>query len=340
VSTIKVRWLVEELTNVLSLFNTQKVYRAAASTGPWNVEITNPGTRVPLVAGVSSYYYDDTTGSSAFWYAIAYYHSGTGLESSLSEPIRGNANGYVTVDEVRAEGITATIADDARVAAAIEKASALIDRVTGMWFEPRTRTFRLDGKRGDRISFDIPIIAITALTVDEEVIPLTIADGAVYVYNRHLTQGLTSPDDRQDPRISKVDGDTGDNIGYYAGQLRYTSGFGLVNVTGVFGYTELARTETPGETTPGSQVPISYGETPALIKQACLRLVLKYVYPLVSGEGEDISARRRLTGESTRDQSYSLAAPSASDLAYGLTGDLEVDRILSMFQKPAYVGLC
>jgi hypothetical protein len=338
-STIKVRWVVEELTNVMSLFNKMKVYRAVAAIGPW-VEITNVSTRVSLAAGVTSYLYDDTAGTTSSWYEISYFNSVTLVESSMSDPIRGDFTGYVTIDEVRAEGLTATVADDGRVALAIEKSSALIDRITGMWFEPRTRSFRLDCKRGDRIPFEIPIIAITALTVEGGVIDLTIADGEVFIYNRHLTQGLMSPDDRQDPHISKQGGDTQDDLGFYAYQRRFESGFGQIEVTGVFGWTELGRHETPGETVADSQVPLSYGETPALIKQACLRLVLKYAYPLVGGEGEDIAMRRRLTGESTRDQSYSLAAPSAADSAYGMTGDVEVDRILSMFQKPTYVGLC
>lgn len=105
-ATIKVRWNVDELVNVMSLFNVQKVYRAAASSGPWVTEITDSATRVPLVAGTTSYLFDDTSGLSTYWYAVSYYNSSTTLESSLSDPIQGNVSNapdFLELDDLYAK---------------------------------------------------------------------------------------------------------------------------------------------------------------------------------------------------------------------------------------------
>jgi hypothetical protein len=91
-AVIKVRWTVkpEDLTNILTLFNTQKVYRSTTgSTGPW-VEITSAPTRVALVAGTYDYYFDDTTGSATYYYCTAFYHSTSLLEGDKSTAIDGD----------------------------------------------------------------------------------------------------------------------------------------------------------------------------------------------------------------------------------------------------------
>ena len=62
-STIKVRWHVNELANVMDLFDVQKVYRASAADGPWT-EITAAMTRVPLVEDVEDYLFDDASDGS------------------------------------------------------------------------------------------------------------------------------------------------------------------------------------------------------------------------------------------------------------------------------------
>ena len=100
-STIKVRWSVDELENVISLFDVQKVYRAADPTGPWS-EITSIATRVPLVSGQSDYLFDDGAGSPDFYYSIAYYNTVTFAESDKSTPMRGDITGvqYLTTRDM------------------------------------------------------------------------------------------------------------------------------------------------------------------------------------------------------------------------------------------------
>lgn len=333
-ATIKVRWTVNELDNVMTIFDVMKVYRSTTGDAGSYVEITTAGTRVALVSGVTSYLYDDTSGDSSYYYAVSYYNSGTTQESNMSDGKLGDLSGYATVSEVRAEGITTSDADDARVVTAIARATSLIDKVTGQWFEPRTRTFRLDGRPGEDIRINTPIIAVTALTIIDESIDLD----NVWVYNRHLTQGLLDPDDRGNPRIGWRD--DYDLYGYRLIEeaRKFRRGFQRVTISGVFGYTELDGSVTPGETAEGSQVPASYGETPPLIKLACLRLVMKYAYQLTSAQADDLSYRSRLIEEKTMDQSYRLANPSTEDAGFGVTGDREVDEILKMYRAPLRIG--
>lgn len=336
-ATIKVRWTVDELANVMSLFDVQRVWRATTLDPPDWTEITSVATRVPLASGVESYLFDDVAGDSSYYYAISYYNTATTEESELSDPLRADLAGYITLAEVRDEGVPATLIDDAGVIRGIERATALIDKVTGRWFEPRQRTFRLDTRRGYDLLVNIPIIALTGMTIIEETVDLD----SVWVYNRHLTQGLLNPDDRDNPRVTWREDDLprlNDRVIWY--ERRYIDGFQRCTLTGVFGYTELDRLDVPGETVAGSQVPTSYGETPELIKIACMRLALKYMHPMNSGDGDELAMRRRLIEERTRDQVYRLADNTNSpDNAFGLTGDVEVDTILSGFMAPMQVGV-
>lgn len=66
-----------------------RVYRSDTShLGPY-VEITAAGTRIPLVAGTSTYSYTDAQGDDTDYYRISYYNDGTGADSGLSDPVQG-----------------------------------------------------------------------------------------------------------------------------------------------------------------------------------------------------------------------------------------------------------
>lgn len=333
-STIKFRWSVDELANVMTIFNTQRVWRASLMVGPWT-EITTFGTRVPLVAGVTDYYFDDTTGAAGYYYAVSYYHSGTLAESDKSVPVRVDSLGYVAIEDVRAEGFTAAMVSDAHVASGIRAATAYIERYTRRWFEPRVRSFRYDGKRGTDFFFDIPVIKLDTVTMWEEPLLLT----ELWVYNRHLTQGLLNPDDRDNPRIGWRDEIISLLRREFVGVRKFDAAHRNIVATGIFGFTELEPFDTPGETAPGSQIPLSYGVTPPLIKRACLLLTLRLMWPLASGRGDEFRRRNNVTSESTRDQSYSLAGPSTEDASWGISGDVEVDNILMQYAAPMACGV-
>ncbi len=318
-STIKIRWTVSELENVMTIFDTQKVYRSTTGADGSFVEITTGPSRVALVVGVTNYLFDDIAGDAKYYYSVSYYNSTTSTESARSKPIRGDLSGYCTIAEIRDEGLTEAEASDERVTRAITRATSIIEQVTGMWFEPRARSMRIDKRQGSDMFLSMPIIAVTSVKCDGE--PVSLDD--LEIYNRHLTYGM--PDDRGNPKI------------VLKGEPRFRAGNRnkqLFTVSGVFGYTDLAPSSVPGETAEGSQIPLSYGETPEMIRYACARLVMRYAHPITSARGHEVANAARIVEEKTADQSYKLAEPGSADGSFGMTGDLEVDKILAGYQRP------
>jgi len=327
-SVITYSWYVDDLADVMTLFDVQKVYRADNPTGPWT-EITTPATRVPLVAGVTDYLFTDLAGSSSYYYTCAYFNSGTSEESDKADPVRGDMAGYVSVQDVRDEGFEDEdeFPND-RIEAAITKASNLIDRVTRRFFEPRELTIKLDGEGDDYQEFGHPLIALLELEIDGT----TIENSDIVVYNRHLTQNLLEPDDRRWPKI-EYKRDLTNNRSWFG---IFTEGQQNIKVHGYFGYTELGPGDPVGETSEGSQVPLTYGDTPELIKQACLMLVMQYIYPLADGDGEEYRRRLDVVRMKNRDQEIEYNKDTSEALFGGnLTGDASVDRLLATFVAPS-----
>jgi hypothetical protein len=209
--------------------------------------------------------------------------------------------GYCMLQDLRDEGFGPEAASDTRLVRAIALASRTIERITGRFFEPRRQRIELDGLGSSELLLDEPIIAIERIDIGGG----SPVSGAT-IYNRHITQGLMLPDDRQNPRI----------------RLGFPCGARNVRVTGLFGYTEPDGSPT--------------GTTPLLIREACKRLVVREI-PLLADTGrrEDVRQRYRILQERTREQSYTLdrlAHPGA------LTGDPDIDDILVQFMRPADLG--
>ncbi len=331
-TVVKHWWHVDDIAAVMALYDVQKVFRCpTGDSGPWT-EITSETTRVPLRANVKDYLFDDAAGDVSYYYAAAYYNSTSGLESPKGIPERGEPAGYASILDVRNEGFTAARFPDERVQDALDLAAQTIDQFTGQWFEPRARTVELDVRTPDKAMFlDIPIIAATKISVlgDEQ----SLAD--FLVYNRHLTQGLTNPDDRYNPRIEWDNNSDARFLDIYP-DVRFYEGQKSVKVEGVWGFTELFSSDPVGETTPGSQIPLSYGRVPPAIKRAALLLVAQYL-PTIK-KGSRFADRGRVTQEKTKDQSISYGARPDFDNAYGMTGDTEVDAILMRYRCPYRVG--
>lgn len=327
-TVIKVRWHVDELDNVRALFTTQMVERSTTGeAGPY-AEVTTPLTRVPLVAGVADYLFDDTAGGTAYYYRVRYHNPVGPLTSDPSAPVRGDLAGYVTLADIRNEGFGEALVSDAQIARAAWMATTFIDRATSQWFEARRRLLRLDGRGGPDLFLQIPIIGLNEIRVGLNpgtVVPRTL--DSVAIYNRHLTQGLLAPDDRNNPRV-----------GYAGGDGRWPRGTQNVYLDGYFGHTELGPDDAVGEAVGGNQFPLSYGRTPALIKRAAILLTVQLMWGLAGGRGEEFRTRARVVSESTRDQSYTLAPMSAADAEYGITGNVEVDGILALFAAPFSAG--
>ena len=238
--------------------------------------------------------------------------------------------GYALVSDLREEGVTVADAHDARLERLIALASRYAERVTGRFFEPRTQTLTVDGSGGRALPLGQPIIGIEAVAIDTG--PFTSGDlpidpSLIRVYNRHLTQGLLLPDDRDNPKLEFIHGSDLLGVQFEPAQISLSSfvwprGAQNVTVRGVFGYTEPDGSPT--------------GRTPELIRHVTKLLVMRELPRIADlDRREDLQKRWRLTSERTRDQSYTL---EALKLTGEFTGDPEIDGILAAFVRPPDLG--
>lgn len=155
---------------------------------------------------------------------------------------------YVTAAEVQAEGATSTVA---RINSRIEKWEAIVEGVTRNVFrvlEPGELIF--DGNNSDMLHFNIPLIEVTELKVNN-------SDDALDADEYRAYTGRTPPqDDRSNPKL-ELTGSRSNSLYskahgvFYKGMdQKLTAKWGYVNDDGAGGY-----------------------ETPAAVKGAIIELV-------------------------------------------------------------------
>lgn len=244
--------------------------------------------------------------------------------------------GYCTVAQIRAQGVTVAQKSDLEVIALIELATAYIDKFTGRWFDPRSKVLLLDGTGARKLLLGPPIISISKIRligVDTSgAVPEVALDG-VRIYNRHLTQGLLDPDDRESPKIEFLVFDERfetfptNTVPSAFDLTRWPEGTQNVEVTGIFGYTD----------DDGSAV----GRTPLLIERACAMLVIRNLPLLTDADGlQDAQNASRVLEYKTRDQTIKYADPSklGSRGVGAFTGDPAIDTILAGYVRPPHLG--
>jgi hypothetical protein len=250
----------------------------------------------------------------------------------LAADAGSHRSGYALVSDLRAEGVSAAEATDARVARLIRLASQYVERMTGRFFEPRPMTLALDGSGGRILLLGHPIIAIRdvalLIAMPAEVGELPVTPSFFRIYNRHLTQGLLDPDDRENPRLEFFH--ESDLLGVHTtpaaslglAALVWLRGVQNVVVNGLFGFTD------PDDT------PI--GRTPDLIRHVTKLLVLREIPTMTdTAQRDDRQKRWRILGERTRDQGYNLDPLRAQG---AFTGDPEIDAILASYQRAPHLG--
>ena len=208
---------------------------------------------------------------------------------------------YATVDDLSAEGLLDGATSPERAARALGAASALIDAVTGQFFEPRTLSVSVVGRGGPSIWLPVPILRIDELHVDGR--PSSIDPHDLEVVGGPVIPGLDGP------RLTRLGGVFG--RGY------------PVRIDGVWGYTE------PDDS--------PFGHTPYSIWRACLLLAARVFIPKAGDPDNDARLRARIVEERTRDQSYRLADPMSAGVL-NLTGDSEVDLLLTPYLRRPGMG--
>jgi len=214
----------------------------------------------------------------------------------------GVAHGYCEVADLRAEGVTVAQATDERLAFLIDEASRTIDRLTGWFFTPRLRSYRLDGRGAPSLEPPAPPIRIDGLSLGGSAVS-TDPEGLVAV-------GAPVQPGFDGPRLTLRYG------------RRFPRGQGNVEAEGLWGYTE----------DDGSP----HGRTPLEIRRACMMLVLRALPPLGDTDAAgEARSRWRIIEERTRDQSYRLDSAGKPG---PFTGDPEIDGILARYRRPPTMG--
>jgi hypothetical protein len=227
---------------------------------------------------------------------------------------------YCSIYDLRAEGLSAAVCSDVTAQKAIVRASRYIEHFTGRKFFPQFRTMELDGRGAKKLLLNEPIVAVESVytSEDRDFTAGTLVDlSGTRIYNRHLTDGLTSPDDRDNPKIELVGGVSFLSIGIWPKGVRN------IQINGLFGYTE----------SDGSFV----GNTPALVREACKLLCFKNLTPIATRSSEAAGGARIIVAESTRDQSVTYASPPTQH-GGTFTGDWEIDNILIGFRRLPAMG--
>lgn len=232
---------------------------------------------------------------------------------------------YALLSDLRNEGINSTTLADARALYLIGLASRQVERYTHRFFEPMAREFSYDGSAGQTLFFELPIILLSEVSIDGQGV-----DASSYqVYNRHLRQSLTNPDDRDNPRITfsrqtRLLTQTSWDDRPFVNKQVWWPGAQNVTVSGLFGYTD---------PDPTCQV----GVTPEDIKRVTIMLVQRQLALAGSGDLSDVSVGP-ITSIRTRDQSVTYGAKAGVSGAGGFTGDTAIDDILALYSAPPFVG--
>lgn len=240
------------------------------------------------------------------------------------EPLGGPA--YTLVSDLRGDCDDQKASED-RLQSAVLVASSFVQGVTARFFEPRYALQRFDGNGSRALVMNDPVIAVESLSIDTQpstrgALPVDLDE--VRIFNRHLSQRMTNPDDRDSPKLEFVHGrDMFQRSGIGNSFLAsYIFPYGVQNIAvpGVFGYTEWDGTP--------------FGKTPELIQLVTRQIALRSI-PGDDQCREEMRNGWRVIEQRTRDQMIRYADPRK----FGQwTGDPDIDSILTMFIRPPNLG--
>lgn len=225
---------------------------------------------------------------------------------------------YITIEDVRDQGVTVATASDEYVQLLIDSWQGWIDRYCRQWFEPREMTWDRDGNGTTLMQLPVPIIELDTLYVNGNFTTALNPDSYL-VYDGLGGDG--KPDDRKNPRIkirttanSIFDG-TGD---LDSGCLVFEAGEKNQRLVGTFGYVE-----SDGES------------TPAAIKLALLKLVVAEAKKGQLGSVGPTAAGPVIEEETDR---HRLKYADLSSSVVSVSGNAEIDRLLAAYRGPLNLG--
>lgn len=315
-ATIKVKFNVKELSNVMSKFDQIQVYRSDTEDGDGAYsEITGGGTRVDLVAGQILYeYIDGLAPTNSYWYKTRYYNSSTFAVSTFPSPIQGTDLGLIVgLQDIRDEGVDETELSDARAIKLSQDWQAWFERMTGNFFTEKASIVDFDGDGSRLLQLPIPIITVNNLYVNGD-FNNAVATTTYAVYNG---RGPVR-DDRRNPRIKLVRNTSQDIFSRSTYGGVFTIGDLNQRVDGVWGHTE------------------EDGSAPDPVKRAILILIIATKEYLGDGELDQLKFGKIIEEVTDRHRI------EYSDLynrlkAWSVTGISEVDMALAAYRAPMRV---
>lgn len=192
----------------------------------------------------------------------------------------------------------------------ISMAMDFIDLQTRQWFEPRSKTIRVEGKNSNVMFFPVPIISITEIRVNDE----TVAQPLI---NFEIFDGV---DNRRNPRIKLRTSSSLNTI------FTQTHGRAFIRAAysefdGSYGYVE------------------DDGSTPLMIKKATIMLTVNNLKSPV-GTGSSLAGVGAMKREKVdlHETEYFQPDDVRGGASGAISGDIEVDRILKMFKGPVAIG--
>lgn len=260
----------------------------------------------------------------------------------LPEATASSSTGYCTIADLRDAGVPETGINgktDAQLQALITRVTKKIEKYTGRFFEARSMSDILfDGTGSRALLLGDPIIDISEIIIlgDDLTASQTVDLDDVRIYNRHITQNLTNPDDRNSPKIEFLEVDERDDFGSHRAHYlfhphRWPEGTQNIQISGIFGYTDYDGGNP-------------YGITPEDISEAACLMVLRIIDSAYSqrDKRDDAINRWRVVEYKTRDQTIKYEPPSKfgiSAAGYGqFTGDPYIDAILAQYSRPPRFG--
>lgn len=243
----------------------------------------------------------------------------------LVQSAGSSADWYISVQDVRDEGLEVADYSDAQVIAAIETWQRVLERMCRQWFNPRTIIFSVDGNDSDTLQFGVPIISVDYVKLNGRTDELSISMYKVY-------NGTTYPDHRQNPSIKLIGPGEYDSLEFYAraglgGRMKFIKGRQNQEIKAILGYVE------------------SDGSVPKAIKRALLKLVIeKLTTPIHSttGDGSVPPVLGSILSETTDEHTIRYGSPGGGFSSRrpglsGITDDPEILDIVKLYRAP--IGL-
>lgn len=191
-------------------------------------------------------------------------------------------------------------------------AMAMIDKGAGRFFNKRTGTFTIKGNNSHILFFDVPIIEITAFSVNDGAVDLVLDT------NYRIFAGRAEPaDDRDNPKIELIT-ETGSIFTNIHTSRAFFKDLNQV-ITGSFGYLE------------------ADGSTPLLIQQATLMQTLYAIQNNLLKESKSKSkgTLRRLKVDLHEQEFFEQRSQTRG---FPLTPLNEVNNIIAMYKTSIRVG--